>query len=228
MEFYADSANINRIKELLQWVPLTGVTTNPTLVAGENVEIKPLIDQLLGVFDGFIQVQALPRSKELIIEEAKRISAIDPDRIIVKIPVTLDGLQAIRRLRKLDIKCMATAVFTQLQAIIAAEYGALYVAPYLSRVDRIGQSGIAFVEELQNAMTNNGFQTKVIAASIKDSNTLRQIMNMAVDAVTLHPDVYLEAIHHPLTDTAVHQFESDWLRIFQELTIETKPILREG
>ncbi|MFW5686986.1 MAG: transaldolase family protein [Halanaerobium sp.] len=221
MELYVDSASVEIIKELNEWLPLDGVTVNPSIVAAEKKELFPLLDELLKLTEKHLHVQVLSEKKEEIIKEAERLHALS-DKIVVKIPVTQQGLAAIKELDTEQMKITATAIFTVTQAFSAAKAGAAYLAPYVSRLDRIEQSGVKMVREMKEMVELNGFSAKIITASIKNANQVKELIRTGAQAMTLSPDILIQAHQHPLTDQAVEMFRDDWINIFKNYRLDSK------
>lgn len=222
MEFYADIADVVQIKELQKWLPLDGVTTNPTIVAREKKELFTLIAELLEVCQGTVHVQTLAYSTEEIVAEAKELVAVEPARIIPKIPVTQAGLGAVMRLSQEGIRTTVTGIVTVAQGLLAAKAGATYVAPYVNWVDNIERSGTEVVGELLAALKSYGLQSKVLAASVKSARQFRELVCLGTHAVTMPPETYALVLDHPLTQEALQRFESNWMRAFAEYKLDSK------
>jgi len=221
MELYVDSANLKTIKKLNGWLPLDGITVNPSIVAVEKKELFPLLEELLKLCDKYLHVQVLSEKKEEIIKEAERLHSLS-EKIIVKIPVSQEGLAAIKELDTEEIKVTATAIFTITQAFSAAKAGASYLAPYVSRLDRIEQSGVKMVKEMKEMVEINGFSAKIITASIKNANQVKELIRTGAQAMTLSPEILIQANQHPLTDQAVEMFRDDWINTFEEFKLDSK------
>lgn len=224
MQFYADTANLQQIKELLEWFPIDGITSNPTLVSREKRQYLNLVNDLLEVVPGLVHCQVLATSCEGIVSESERLRSINPERIIPKIPVTQQGLAAIRDLAKQGIPTTATAIVTVSQGVMAAKCGASYLAPYVNRVDTIEQSGTAMVIELQQALAKYSLESKVLAASIKTTQQLKELILSGIYGVTIHPALFEQALSHPLTDQAIASFQADWLTVFDQLNLSSDTI----
>ncbi|RCW60345.1 transaldolase family protein [Halanaerobium sp. ST460_2HS_T2] len=221
MELYVDSANVEIIKELNQWLPLDGVTVNPSIVAAEDKELFPLLDELLKLSKKHLHVQVLSEKKEEIIKEAEKLHSIS-EKIVVKIPVSQQGLAAIKELDTEKIKITATAIFTVTQAFSAAKAGAAYLAPYVSRLDRVEQSGVKMVREMQEMVELNDFSAKIITASIKNANQVKELIRTGAQAMTLSPEILIQSHQHPLTDQAVEMFRDDWINKFKNYNLDSK------
>ncbi len=221
MELYVDSADLKTIKKLNGWLPLDGITVNPSIVAVEKKELFPLLEELLKLCDKYLHVQVLSEKKEEIIKEAERLHSLS-EKIIVKIPVSQEGLAAIKELDTEEIKVTATAIFTITQAFSAAKAGASYLAPYVSRLDRIEQSGVKMVKEMEEMVELNGFPAKIITASIKNANQVKELIRTGAQAMTISPEILIQAHQHPLTDQAVEMFRDDWINTFAEFKLDSK------
>ncbi|HLV08607.1 MAG TPA: transaldolase family protein [Halanaerobiales bacterium] len=219
MELYVDSGNVKEIIELKEWLPLDGITVNPSIVAVEKKELYPLLEELLNLSKKYLHVQVLSDEKKEIIKEAEELHAFSK-KIIVKIPVSKDGLAAIKELDTEEIKITATAIFTVTHAFTAAKAGANYLAPYVSRLDKIEQSGVKLVKEMKEMLELNHFSAKIIAASIKNANQVKELIRTGIQAITLSPEILIQSHQHPLTNRAVELFRTDWLNTFQEFKLD--------
>jgi fructose-6-phosphate aldolase 2 len=215
MELYLDTGNIKEIKELSDMLPIDGVTTNPTIVSREKKQFAKLINEIIDVIgvDKAIHAQVLSKDFRGMIEEAKFINTLH-NNIYVKIPVIGEGIKAIKELSKLGIKTTATAVFTAHQATLAAKAGASYVAPYVNRLDNISAHGIDVVKDIITIINNYKFNTKVLAASFKNSQQVLDIIKSGVHSITVPVDVMRHMIAHPLTDYSVDKFIADWESVY--------------
>lgn len=221
MELYVDSGDIAKIKELKSWLPLAGVTVNPSIIAAENQELFSLLQELIILSNKHLHVQVLSNDTKGIIKEAQKLHSFS-DKIVVKIPVSQAGLAAIKELDPTKIKITATAIFTVSQAFTAAEAGAVYLAPYVSRLDKIEQEGVKMVREMKEMLLANGFSARIIAASIKNSQQVKELIKLGIGAITLTPDILIQMNQHPLTDQAIAAFKSDWLIKFKDYELDSK------
>lgn len=219
MQLILDSGNVEEIRELYSILPLDGVTTNPTIVAKEKKKFLDLIKEINEIVgeDTPIHAQVLSIKYEEIIEEALFISGLRKN-IYVKIPVTADGLKAIKELKKKGIKITATAIFTAHQGFLAAKAGADYVAPYVNRLDNISADGIGTVRDLVNIINTYNLNTKVLAASFKNAQQVLELMKIGVHSVTVPADIAKAMMGHPLTEWSVDKFIEDWEAVFGEGT----------
>lgn len=221
MELYVDSGNVDQIKALREWLPLDGVTVNPSIVAAEKKELFTLLKELLKLSDRYLHVQVLSDKKEEIIKEAEKLHSLS-EKIIVKIPVSKNGFAAIKEIDTDKIKVTATAIFGVTQALSAAKAGASYLAPYVSRVDRIEQSGVKLVKEMKEVIELNNYSSRIIVASIKNSNQVKELIRIGVQAMTLSPEIMVQSHKHHLTDRAVEMFREDWGRTYKEFALESR------
>lgn len=223
MQLILDTGNINEIKDLYTHLPIDGVTTNPSIVAKEGKAFKELIkeiDEVVGE-DTPIHAQVLSTEYEEIVKEAMYISSLRKN-MYVKIPVTKDGLRAIKELKKLNINITATAIFTAHQGFLAAKAGADYVAPYVNRLDNISADGVGVVRDLVKIIDTYNMNTKVLAASFKNPQQVIDLMTYGVHSVTVPADICRAMMNHPLTDWSVDKFIEDWTNVFGEVTTEEK------
>ena len=203
MELIIDSSNIEQIKELNELLTITGVTTNPTILTKSNREAMDVVKDL---FEG-------------IMEEAKIISSIRNKNMYVKIPVTHEGLRAIKECKKLGIHTLATAIYTADQAFLAAMNGAEYLAPYTNRMCNYGD-GVQDVKDLIEMLRVNHMPAKVIAASFKNTYQVHELIKAGIQAVTVPCDVLYQMIDHPGTKIAVGEFSVNWQRAYNRNTLE--------
>jgi len=215
MELFLDTGDINEIRKYVEILVIEGVTTNPTIVSKTGkklVELLKEISQIIGP-DKFIHSQVLSRDYQGMIDEGEFIHKLHPN-MYVKIPVTIDGLKAIKELSNRGINTTATAVFTAHQALLAAKAGAGYIAPYVNRLDNISSDGVGVVKQIVNIIEKHKLNSKVLAASFKNSQQVIEIIEHGVHSVTVPTDVLENMIKHPLTSNSVDQFIDDWDRVY--------------
>ncbi|MBC8059846.1 MAG: fructose-6-phosphate aldolase [Clostridiaceae bacterium] len=211
MQLILDTGNVEEIRELHSKLVIDGVTTNPSIVAGEKKNFLKLImeiDEIVGEATA-IHAQVLSTKYEDIIDEALFISKLRKN-MYVKIPVTGDGFRAIKDLKKQGIKITATAIFTAHQGFLAAKAGADYVAPYVNRLDNISADGVGTVRDLVNIINTYHMDTKVLAASFKNAQQVLELMKIGVHSITAPADIIKAMMGHPLTDWSVAKFIEDW------------------
>lgn len=215
MELLLDTGNIKEIKELYDILPIDGVTTNPSIVSKEKKKFVDLINEIDSIVgeNTPIHGQVLSTRYEEILKEAQFISGLRKN-MYVKIPVTNDGLKAIKELKKKGIKITATAIFTAHQGFLAAKAGADYVAPYVNRLDNISADGVNTVKDLVNIINVNNLNSKVLAASFKNAQQVLELMKFGVHSVTVPADIVKAMMSHPLTDWSVDKFIEDWEKAF--------------
>lgn len=214
-ELYLDSANIEEIKVLSQMMPLTGVTTNPSIMAAGGVGLTQLLPELAEVIGptSRFHVQVIGDTVEDIVAEAKRLHAL-PFDIVVKIPAHGAGLAAIKQIKRHDIPVLATAIYNVQQGWLAALNGADYLAPYLNRIDNQGFDGIGVVADLQTLIDRYQMSAKLLVASFKNVQQVLQVLKLGVASVTLPLDIARQMLTNPATDVAVSQFQQDWRSVF--------------
>ena len=221
MELIIDSSNIEQIKELNDLLTITGVTTNPTIITKSGREAMDVVKDLCEVLseDQLLFIQTVQTSFEGIMEEAKMISSIRNKNMYVKIPVTHEGLRAIKECKKLGIHTLATAIYTADQAFLAAMNGAEYLAPYTNRMCNYGD-GVQDVKDLIEMLRVNHMPAKVIAASFKNTYQVHELIKAGIQAVTVPCDVLYQMIDHPGTKIAVGEFSVNWQRAYNRNTFE--------
>ena len=221
MELIIDSSNIEQIKELNELLTITGVTTNPTILTKSGREAMDVVKDLCEVLseDQLLFIQTVQTSFEGIMEEAKMISSIRNKNMYVKIPVTHEGLRAIKECKKLGIHTLATAIYTADQAFLAAMNGAEYLAPYTNRMCNYGD-GVQDVKDLIEMLRVNHMPAKVIAASFKNTYQVHELVKAGIQAVTVPCDVLYQMIDHPGTKIAVGEFIVNWQRAYNRNTLE--------
>lgn len=220
MELYLDTANVAEVERLARIFPIAGVTTNPSIVAASREslwDVLPRLQKAIGP-EGTLFAQTMGRDAETMVAEAKRLSNVLPD-IVVKIPVTAEGLVAIKALKKEGITTLGTAVYSAAQGLLAALAGAKYVAPYVNRVDAQGGDGIRMVQELQSLLELHVPDSKVLAASFKTPRQALDCLLAGCESITLPLDVAQQFISSPAVDAAVVKFEQDWQTAFGRTSI---------
>ncbi len=213
MKIFIDTANISEIKEAASWGILDGVTTNPSLIARENRDFKEVVKEICTIVDGPISAEVVSLEADKMIEEAREVAKIHPN-VIVKVPMTLDGLKAVSAVSKEGIKTNVTLVFSANQALMAAKAGASYVSPFLGRLDDIGIEGMNLVRDIVDIFNIHGFQTEVIAASIRNPVHVTDAALAGAHISTIPFNVLKQMSKHPLTDIGVEKFKQDWENTF--------------
>ncbi|MBI5561013.1 MAG: fructose-6-phosphate aldolase [Deltaproteobacteria bacterium] len=212
MKFFIDTANIEEIKKANEWGCLDGVTTNPSLVAKENREFKKLIKEICSIVDGPVSAEAVSIGAEDLVTEARGLAKIHKN-IVVKIPMTLEGLKAVKRLSGEGVKTNVTLVFSPLQALLAAKAGAAYVSPFIGRLDDVSHTGMDIVCQIMTIYENYGFQTQVIVASIRNPVHVLDASLCGAHISTIPFKVLEQLSKHPLTDVGIERFLKDWQKV---------------
>lgn len=210
MDFFIDTANLDEIREIKEWGILSGVTTNPSLIAKEgDVEFKDVISQITELVPGPISAEVISTDSEGMVEEARELVEI-AENIVIKIPMTSEGMAAVSILSSEGIKTNVTLVFSANQAMIAARAGATYVSPFIGRLDDIGHDGIQVVEDIADIFSTYSIDTKIIAASIRHPKHVLQSAKAGSDIATIPYGVLKKMIGHPKTDEGIEKFLADW------------------
>ena len=215
MKIFIDSANINEIKEVNQMGFLAGVTTNPTLVAREKRDYREVIKEICAMVDGPISAEVIGLEYDSMIKEAQELAGIHRN-VVIKIPVTEDGLRAIRYLRSIDINTNATLVFSAGQALLAARAGAAYVSPFIGRVDDNGNDGLSLLEDIVTIFDQYLIDTEIIAASIRHPMHVIDAARLGSHIATVPYQVIKQLIKHPMTDAGIKKFMDDWNKAFSK------------
>lgn len=209
MKLFIDTANVNEIKEIAKWGVLGGVTTNPSLIAKEGRDFKQVIEEITTIVDGPISAEVISENAEGMIEEGKELYKIH-ENIVIKVPMTDEGLKAVAEFSKLRIPTNVTLVFSATQALLAARAGATYVSPFLGRLDDMGHNGIVLIEEIVNIFEVHGIKTEIIAASIRNINHVIDCARTGAHIATIPYNILKQMVSHPLTDIGIKKFLDDW------------------
>lgn len=212
MQLFLDTANIDEIREALSWGVISGVTTNPSLVAKEGRDFKTLVKQICEMVPGPVSAEVLSLDFEGMVEEARDLASIAPN-VVIKIPMTKDGLKAVKVLSQEGIKTNVTLVFSATQGLLAALAGATYVSPFIGRLDDISNEGMNVVEDLVALVENYNLPTKVIAASIRHPMHVLEAARVACHIATVPFKVLEAMLNHPLTDIGIKRFLDDWAKL---------------
>lgn len=217
MKFFIDTANVEDIKRANDMGVICGVTTNPSLIAKEGRDFKEVIKEITSNVDGPIsgEVKATTVDAEGMIREGREIAAIHPN-MVVKIPMTVEGLKAVKVLSAEGIKTNVTLIFTANQALLAAEAGATYVSPFLGRLDDINQPGIELVRTIAEIFAVYGYETEIIAASVRNPIHVTDCALAGADIATVPYKVIEQMTKHPLTDQGIEKFQADYKAVFGE------------
>ena len=209
MKFFIDTANIDEIKKANDLGLLDGVTTNPSLVAKEGREFKELIKEICKIVDGPVSAEVLSLETDGMVTEARELAKI-AGNIVIKIPLTKEGLKAVKILTSEGIKTNVTLCFSAVQALMAAKAGANYVSPFVGRLDDIGQVGMELIEQITTIYEAYGYETEIIVASIRNPIHVLDAALMGADIATIPYKVMEQLIKHPLTDIGIANFMADW------------------
>ncbi len=209
MKIFLDTANIDEIRKGVEWGIVDGVTTNPTLVAKEKVPFKERIKEICDLVKGPVSAEVTALDWKGMVEEAKELVKIS-EYVVIKIPLTPDGIKAIKVLSSEGIPTNATLVFSPMQAVLAAKAGATYVSPFIGRVDDVSSDGLKMLGEIVDIFNNYAFDTEIIAASIRHPMHVLEAALMGVDIVTMPFGVLEKLFKHPLTDIGIERFMKDW------------------
>lgn len=212
MELFLDTANVDEIRDAYALGVISGVTTNPSLIAREGRDFVQVVREIASLVDGPISAEAVSTEAPAMIAEARELAAIHPN-IVVKIPMTGEGLKAVKKLSAEGIKTNVTLVFSANQALLAALAGAAYVSPFVGRLDDIGQDGMELVEDIMEIYTNYDFDTRVIAASIRHPLHVTMAAKAGADIATVPYKVLMQMLKHPLTDLGIEKFLADWATV---------------
>ncbi len=217
MKLFIDTANIEEIRKANDMGVICGVTTNPSLIAKEGRDFKQVVAEIAAMVDGPIsgEVKATTVDAEGMIAEGVEIAAIHPN-MVVKIPMTAEGLKACKALSAKGIKTNVTLIFTAAQALLAARAGATYVSPFLGRLDDISTPGIELVESIAEIFAIHGIETEIIAASIRNPIHVTDSALAGADIATIPYKVIEQMIKHPLTDQGIEKFQADYKKVFGE------------
>lgn len=209
MKIFIDTANVEQIKKANDMGLIDGVTTNPSLVSKENKTMSEVIPEICEIVDGPISAEVMSLDTEGMIKEARELAKISPN-IVVKIPMTLDGLSAVRVLSQEGIKTNVTLIFSALQALLAARAGATYVSPFLGRLDDIGKEGITLIEDIAEIFAIHHIDTEIISASVRNPIHVLQCAKAGADIATIPYNVIVQMINHPLTTAGIEKFLKDY------------------
>lgn len=212
MEFYIDTAEIDAIKKYWDMGVIDGVTTNPTLIARSGRVFSEVIAEITEVVKGPISVEAVSTTAEELVEESKKLAEYG-EHIVIKIPMTTEGLKATKELKKLGIKTNVTLVFSSTQALLAAKAGATYVSIFIGRLDDRGQEGMDVVWETSQIFQNYDIESKIITASIRHPRHVIEAAKAGSHVATIPPAILDKMIEHPLTDDGLRRFAQDWEKV---------------
>lgn len=212
MKFFIDTADVEEIRKGLAMGLVDGVTTNPSLVAKTGRPFREVIEEICSLVDGPVSAEAVSMQTEEMVAEARQLSSIHPN-IVVKIPLTLNGLTAVRTLADENIKTNVTLCFSPTQALLAAKAGATYLSPFVGRLDDISQTGMELIEQIVTIYRNYDYKTQVLVASIRNPLHVLEAALMGADVSTIPFKVLSQLVRHPLTDVGIERFLADWEKV---------------
>ncbi|MBC2256632.1 fructose-6-phosphate aldolase [Listeria booriae] len=209
MKFFIDTANVEEIRKANRMGFIAGVTTNPSLIAKEGRDFNQVIQEITSIVDGPISGEVVSLEAEKMIEEGREIAKIHPN-MVVKIPMTGEGMAAVALLNKEGIKTNVTLVFSAAQALLAARAGATYVSPFLGRLDDIGSDGLILIRDIAEIFKVHGIETEIISASVRHPIHVIECARAGADIATVPYKVFEQMLKHPLTDSGIEKFLADW------------------
>ena len=209
MKFFIDTANLEEIKKGLEMGMVDGVTTNPSLIARENMPFEEIIAAICKIVDGPVSAEVVSLEADGMLAEAKELAKI-ADNIVIKIPMIVEGLKAVKRLSAEGIKTNVTLVFSSAQALLAAKAGASFVSPFVGRLDDIGTPSMDLISDIATVYDNYGYQSEIIVASVRNPQHVMDAALIGADIATIPLKVITQLAKHPLTDIGMEQFLADW------------------
>ena len=212
MKFFIDTADVTEIREAHALGLVDGVTTNPSLIAKSGRKFKDVIKEIVSIVDGPISAEVIALDAPGMIKEGKELAKIHKN-IVVKLPMTPEGLKACKALTDKGIKTNVTLIFTSMQALLAAKAGATYVSPFVGRLDDISQDGMGIIEEIRAIFDNYGYMAEIIVASVRNPIHVLNSALIGADVATIPYSVMIQLAKHPLTDAGIKKFLEDWQNV---------------
>jgi transaldolase len=212
MKFFIDTANIQEIKDGLALGMVDGVTTNPSLVAREKKDFNRVIQEILAVVDGPVSLEVVSLDANGMLREGKKLAKLG-SQVVIKVPMTTEGLKATRIFASEGIRVNQTLIFSPVQALMAAKAGAAYVSPFVGRLDDVAHDGMEIVDQILTIYHNYGFETEVIVASVRHPRHVLEAALMGADIATIPFKVIAQLAKHPLTDNGIEAFLNDWKKV---------------
>jgi transaldolase len=209
VKFFIDTANVTEIREIASWGVLHGVTTNPSLVAKEGRDFKQVLIEILDLVDGPVSAEVVSLKADEMVAEAKPYYEMHKN-IVIKLPMTDEGLKACSRLSKLGVKTNLTLIFSANQALLCARAGASFVSPFIGRLDDINMDGIQLIRDIADIFLIHGIETEIIAASIRSPGQVTECAKAGAHIATIPSKVFMQMLKHPLTDAGIERFLKDW------------------
>ncbi|RCL03289.1 MAG: transaldolase [Candidatus Tokpelaia sp. JSC161] len=214
MQFFIDTAHIDEIRELNDLGLIDGVTTNPSLILKSGRSIIEVIQEICSLIPGPVSAEVAATDYQSMIREANHLAKIS-ENVCIKLPLTFDGLRACKHLTSIGKKTNLTLCFTANQALLAAKAGATFISPFIGRLDDISLNGIQLIRDIRTILQNYNFQTKILAASIRTTNHVKEVALIGADVATMPAFVLKQLIQHPLTEKGIDIFRSDWRKTGQ-------------
>ncbi len=221
MKFFIDTADINEIKAAMEMGLIDGVTTNPTLVSKTGRPFLEVAREIVETVPGPVSLEVVSLDTQGMVDEARQLAKFG-DNVVIKIPMTTEGLKAVKILSSEGIKTNVTLVFSPLQALLAAKAGATYVSPFVGRLDDVGHDGMELISQVVQIYDNYGFETEIIVASIRHPQHVLQAALIGADIATIPFKVIKQLAKHPLTDIGIEKFLEDWAKVPDRDTIFKK------
>jgi transaldolase len=210
MKFFIDTADVKEIAAANELGLVDGVTTNPSLVAKSGRDFHEVLKEIIALVDGPISAEVVATDAAGMISEGEVLAKLDPEKIVIKLPITEEGLKATKVLSQKGLKTNLTLIFSPLQALLAAKAGATYVSPFVGRLDDIGHDGMEIVDQIRTIFDNYGYASEIIVASVRSPQHVLQAGLMGADICTIPYSVMLQLTKHPLTDIGLEKFLADW------------------
>lgn len=215
MKLFIDTANVDEIRHAASMGIISGVTTNPSLIAKEGRDFKTVIREITEIVDGPISAEVIGLTADLMIKEGRELASIHPN-IVIKVPMTPEGMKAVKTFSAENIKTNVTLVFSSAQALLAAHAGATYVSPFIGRIDDIGMDGMALIDEITSIFSIQDIKTQIIAASIRHPKHVTEAAALGCHIATVPYKVLMQLFNHPLTDSGIERFLADWEKAFKK------------
>jgi transaldolase len=212
MQFFLDTGNVDEIKQALEWGILDGVTTNPTLIAKTGRPFMEVVKEILQLVDGPVSLETVSRDAKGMVEEGRKLAELG-DNVVVKIPMTPEGIIAVQELESEGIPTNVTLVFSPTQALIAAKAGATFVSPFIGRLDDVSSDGMKLIRDVKTIFDNYDFDTQIIVASVRHPMHVLEAALIGADICTMPFEVMKKLFQHPLTDKGIELFLKDWEKV---------------
>ncbi len=216
MKFFIDTADVKEIAAAGELGLVDGVTTNPSLVAKSGRDFHEVLKEIINLVDGPISAEVVAIEAAGMVAEGEELASLAPDKIVIKLPLTEDGLKATQVLTQKGLKTNLTLIFSPLQALLAAKAGATYVSPFVGRLDDVGHDGMEVVDQIRTIFDNYGYPTEIIVASVRSPQHVLQAGLMGADICTIPYSVMRQLAKHPLTDIGLEKFLADWQKHVQQ------------